>query len=92
MNHDGELNDKDKAYIGSAFPDLMVGINARVAWKNIDFVTNFYGTIAMTFSTRRKDGIPEPVVKMYMPELTTVHGTEKEPAILYPVCLPMILI
>ena len=45
LNHDGELNDKDKAYIGSAFPDLMVGINARVAWKNIDFVTNFYGTI-----------------------------------------------
>lgn len=39
------LDDKDKTYIGAAFPDLMVGINAGFSWKNIDFMANFYGTI-----------------------------------------------
>lgn len=45
LNHDGTLDEKDKTFIGSAFPDLMVGINGHVSYKNIDFVTNFYGTI-----------------------------------------------
>lgn len=45
LNHDGVLDEKDKTYIGSAFPDLMVGINGRVSYKNIDFLANFYGTI-----------------------------------------------
>ncbi|WP_303005126.1 SusC/RagA family TonB-linked outer membrane protein [Bacteroides congonensis] len=45
LNGDGKLDDKDKAYIGSAFPDLMVGINGRVSYKNLDFMANFYGTI-----------------------------------------------
>ena len=44
LNHDGELDDKDKTYIGSAFPDLMVGLNAHLSYKNIDFLANFYGT------------------------------------------------
>lgn len=45
LNGDGKLDDKDKTFIGSAFPDLMVGINGRVSYKNIDFMANFYGTI-----------------------------------------------
>lgn len=45
LNNDGVLDDKDKTYIGSAFPDLMIGINASLSWKNIDFMANFYGTI-----------------------------------------------
>lgn len=45
LNNDGVLDDKDKTYIGSAFPDLMVGINVNFSWKNIDFMANFYGTI-----------------------------------------------
>ena len=45
LNHDGVLDEKDKTYIGSAFPDLMVGINGHVSYKNIDFLANFYGTI-----------------------------------------------
>ena len=45
LNNDGEINDKDKTYIGSAFPDLMVGVNFNLAWKNIDFMANFYGTV-----------------------------------------------
>lgn len=45
LNHDGVLDDNDKTWIGNAFPDLMVGINAHLEWKNIDFSANFYGTI-----------------------------------------------
>lgn len=45
LNNDGVLDDKDKTYLGSAFPDLMVGINANFSWKNIDFMANFYGTM-----------------------------------------------
>lgn len=45
LNHDGVLDEKDKTYIGSAFPDLMIGINGHVSYKNIDFLANFYGTI-----------------------------------------------
>lgn len=45
LNHDGVLDDNDKTWLGSAFPDLMIGINAHLEWKNIDFSANFYGTI-----------------------------------------------
>lgn len=44
LNKDGVIDDNDKTYIGTAFPDLMVGLNINMAWKNIDFVANFYGT------------------------------------------------
>lgn len=45
LNHDGILNDNDKTYIGNAFPDLMMGLNIRLAYRNIDLVSNFYGTL-----------------------------------------------
>lgn len=45
LNNDGVLDENDKTYIGSAFPDLMVGLNTRFAYKNFDLVANFYGTI-----------------------------------------------
>ena len=44
LNNDGVINDSDKTYIGSALPDLMVGLNLNFAWKNLDFMANFYGT------------------------------------------------
>jgi TonB-dependent starch-binding outer membrane protein SusC len=44
LNHDGVLNEKDKRYIGNAFPDLMLGVNGHVSYKNFDLVANFYGT------------------------------------------------
>lgn len=45
LNNDGVLDEKDKTYLGSAFPDLMIGINGNISYKNIDFLANFYGTI-----------------------------------------------
>jgi TonB-linked SusC/RagA family outer membrane protein len=45
LNHDGVLDEKDKTYIGNAFPDVMIGLNIRMEYKNFDLVSNFYGTI-----------------------------------------------
>lgn len=45
LNNDGILDDKDKKYIGKAFPDLMVGLNLRLSYKDFDLISNFYGTI-----------------------------------------------
>lgn len=45
VNGDGVINEKDKVYLGSALPDLMIGLNTHLAYKNFDLVANFYGTI-----------------------------------------------
>ena len=45
VNNDGVIDSNDKVNIGNPFPDLMVGLNLNAAWKGIDFVANFYGTI-----------------------------------------------
>jgi TonB-linked SusC/RagA family outer membrane protein len=44
LNNDGVLDNKDKTFIGNAYPDLMVGLNLGFTYKNFDFTTNFYGT------------------------------------------------
>ena len=44
LNHDGVLDANDKAYIGNPYPDLMMGLNLSMRYKNIDFAANFYGT------------------------------------------------
>ncbi len=44
INNDGVLDDKDKTFIGNAYPDLMVGLNLGFTYKNFDFNSNFYGT------------------------------------------------
>lgn len=44
LNHDGTLDANDKDYIGNPYPDLMMGLNIGLRYKNIDFAANFYGT------------------------------------------------
>ncbi len=44
LNHDGVLDEKDKTYIGNAYPDLMAGLNIGLNYKRFDFNANFYGT------------------------------------------------
>ena len=44
LNHDGVLDANDKTFIGNPYPDLMMGINLGLRYKNIDFAANFYGT------------------------------------------------
>lgn len=43
-NHDGQLTDADKDYIGNPYPDLMIGFNLGLNWRGWDFIANFYGT------------------------------------------------
>ncbi len=44
LNHDGQLNNDDKKYIGNPYPDLMMGFNLGLNYKGWDFLANFYGT------------------------------------------------
>ncbi len=43
-NHDGQLNEDDKTYIGNPYPDLMLGVNLGFWYKGFDLSANFYGT------------------------------------------------
>jgi TonB-linked SusC/RagA family outer membrane protein len=45
LNHDGVINEKDKTWIGNGFPNLMIGLNSHLTYKNFDLIANFYGTI-----------------------------------------------
>jgi TonB-linked SusC/RagA family outer membrane protein len=56
LNNDGVFDEKDKTYIGSAFPDLMVGLNIRMGYKNFDLVSNFYGTVGNDIYNSAKGG------------------------------------
>lgn len=44
LNHDGVLDENDKTYIGNPYPDLMMGLNLGMQYKNFDLTANFYGT------------------------------------------------
>lgn len=44
LNHDGQINDKDKAYSGSANPNFTLGLNTSLRYKSWDFVANGYGS------------------------------------------------
>lgn len=55
LNHDGVLNQDDKTYLGNPYPDLTVGFNINLWWRNWDFVANFYGTYGNDiFNLQRK--------------------------------------
>jgi len=43
-NHDGQLNENDKTFIGNPYPDLTMGLNMSFYYKNFDLTANFYGT------------------------------------------------
>ena len=54
LNHDGQLDENDKTFIGNPYPDLMMGLNLGFTYKNIDFAANFYGTFGNDiFNTTR---------------------------------------
>ncbi len=36
QNNDGKIDDGDRVFMGSAFPDLTYGITANLTWKNFD--------------------------------------------------------
>lgn len=56
LNNDDVLDKEDKTYIGSAFPDLMIGLNLHLAYKGFDLNSNFYGTIGNDIYNQAKGG------------------------------------
>ena len=54
MNHDGVLDANDKTWIGNPYPDLMLGFNLGLNWRNIDFSANFYGTFGNDIYNKTK--------------------------------------
>lgn len=55
LNHDGQLNEADKRYLGSAYPKLMMGLNMDFSYKNFDLTANFYGTFGNSIYNTNKD-------------------------------------
>lgn len=54
LNHDGILDENDKTWIGNPYPDLMVGLNLGMSYKNLDFTANFYGTVGNDIFNKTK--------------------------------------
>lgn len=54
LNHDGVLDENDKTWIGNPYPDLTVGFNLGLSYKNFDFTANFYGTIGNDIYNKTK--------------------------------------
>ena len=52
-DHNGVLDANDKDYIGNPYPDLMMGLNIGMRYKNIDFAANFYGCLLYTSPSPR---------------------------------------
>lgn len=54
LNHDGVLDENDKTWIGNPYPDLMMGLNIGLNYKNFDFTANFYGTFGNDIYNKTK--------------------------------------
>ncbi len=57
LDNDGVLDEKDKTFIGNAFPKLMLGQNTHLYYRNIDFIANFYGTFGNDVYNSAKAGL-----------------------------------
>jgi TonB-dependent starch-binding outer membrane protein SusC len=44
LNKDGVIDDKDRKSLGSPYPDITVGLNIKLEYKNFDFSTFWYGS------------------------------------------------
>ncbi|WP_313791397.1 SusC/RagA family TonB-linked outer membrane protein [Lacinutrix neustonica] len=45
VNKDGVLNEEDRTFIGSPIPEVTMGLNLAVDYKNFDFQTYFFASI-----------------------------------------------
>jgi len=55
-NGDGLINDDDRVYQGSPFPDLTLGVNAYVKWRDFDLSLNLQASFgAKIYSSMRSD-------------------------------------
>ena len=55
-NNDGKINDDDRVYKGSPFPDLTLGFNGSVNWKNFDLSLGLQSSFgAKIYNSMRPD-------------------------------------
>ncbi|MDX9881193.1 MAG: TonB-dependent receptor [Prolixibacteraceae bacterium] len=55
-NNDGKINDDDRVYKGSPFPDLSLGMNAMLKWKNFDLTIGLQANFgAKIYNSMRPD-------------------------------------
>lgn len=47
-NNDRMLDERDMFCMGSSAPDVFIGLNNSLRWKNLDFTIYFYGEFGMT--------------------------------------------
>lgn len=45
LNNDGVINSDDRTYIGSPIPDITMGLNLSIDYKNFDFQTYLFASI-----------------------------------------------
>lgn len=57
VNNDGVIDENDKVWSGSAFPDLTMGFNFRVSYENWDLSSNFYGSFGNKIYNSAKAGL-----------------------------------
>jgi hypothetical protein len=44
LNGDGSISEADRTYLGNPYPDLNLGLNISLNWRDWDLSANFYGT------------------------------------------------
>lgn len=49
FNNDGKINDDDRVYKGSPFPDFTMGLSAMLKWKNFDISLSLQGNFGAKF-------------------------------------------
>ena len=76
MNSDGIIDEKDRVYIGDPNPDVVLGLQAQVNYKNFDLSMNFAGSFgADIFNADRMQGLdPTYPYNMYRETLNRWHG------------------
>ncbi len=53
-NHDGIIDEQDKWWLGSGFPNIYLGVNLGVNYKNWDLSMNFYGIFGNSIYNKTK--------------------------------------
>ncbi|WP_018614515.1 SusC/RagA family TonB-linked outer membrane protein [Segetibacter koreensis] len=44
VNGDGNIDDKDRSYVGGKYPSYQYAVNLSAGWKNFDFSAQLYGS------------------------------------------------
>lgn len=54
-DHDGQISDKDKTFIGDPHPDVTMGLNLQLFFKGFDLGANFYGAFGHQIANSYRD-------------------------------------